>query len=193
MSDKSKIEWTESTWNPVLGCDKISAGCKNCYAIRTNVWLGVSCEDQKTADERIPLLLQTPAAVRWISAEPLLGHIDLIGVPVHNAPPNSPPDYCSSALWGDPRMNWVVVGGESGPGARPMHPDWARSLRDECVAAKVPFFFKQWGEYIFDATPDQSKSPSPDIVHKGTFRRVGKKASGRLLDGKEWNQYPEAK
>src|SRR5262249_61051875 len=112
-----------------------------------NVWLGVSLEDQKTADDRIPLLLETPAAVRWISAEPLLGPIDLSK------------EYLTALLgkypfkhYSGPRttiahlLDWVVVGGESGPKARPMHPDWGRSLRDQCVAAGVPFFFKQWGE-----------------------------------------------
>lgn len=116
-----------------------------------NVWLGVSCEDQKTANERIPLLLQTPAAIRWISAEPLLGAIDMNGI--RNA-------ECGAAL------DWVVAGGESGPSARPMHPDWARSLRDQCLAAGVPFFFKQWGG-------------------------IRKHDAGRLLDGRAWNEYPQ--
>lgn len=106
-----------------------------------NVWLGVSVEDQKRADERIPDLLATPAAVRWISAEPLLGPVDVR-------------PYMPNKLWNDipswkqPELDWVVVGGESGPNARPMHPDWARSLRDQCAHADVPFFFKQWGEWL---------------------------------------------
>lgn len=127
-----------------------------------NVWLGVSVEDQTRADERIPDLLATPAAVRWISAEPLLGPVDLT---VYRD------DQLIEALTGDrqdgvimradfslvginskfsngPKIDWVVVGGESGPGARPMHPDWARTLRDQCAAAGVPFFFKQWGEFM---------------------------------------------
>jgi protein gp37 len=275
MSDKSHIEWTESTWNPVTGCTKVSQGCKHCYAkhqawprlkaspqtvyfgrefedvqchpqrldqplrwtkprrifvnsmsdlfheavpesfidsvwavmalaphhtyqILTKrpermrnylthperyqrvlraadpfrqmrpklggigisdpaspawwrqVWLGVSVEDQATADERIPLLLDTPAAVRWISAEPLLGPIRLRRPDFSDGPPGGPlghgpgwigPDDGSAAR--GPTLDWVVVGGESGPGARPCHPDWARSLRDQCQAAAVPFFFKQ--------------------------------------------------
>lgn len=92
-----------------------------------NVWLGVSAEDQTRADERIPDLLATPAAVRWVSAEPLLGPIDFARVMVD----------------GDPRLDWIVVGGESGAGARPMHPAWARSIRDQCAEAGVPFFMKQ--------------------------------------------------
>jgi len=113
-----------------------------------NVWLGTSVEDQQRADERIPHLLATPAAVRFISAEPLLGPID-IGRYLHDSD-------CAGwvadglCVCSEPRkvcLNWVIVGGESGTGARPMHPDWARSLRDQCAAAGVPFFFKQWGEW----------------------------------------------
>lgn len=254
MSGNSSIEWTRgddgtagTTWNPILGCDRVSPGCDACYAItqaniraanphpkvaaafagltertdhgldwtgrvnllperleqpftwrkprrvfvnsladlfhddvptafiaavfdvmrRTpqhtyqiltkrharmrslshgatfgagwplpNVWLGASVEDQKWADIRIPALLDTPAAVRWISAEPLLGPVDLA-----NVGPEPGFDALRSGL------DWVVAGGESGPGARPMHPDWARSLRDQCQAASVPFFFKQFGAW----------------------------------------------
>jgi protein gp37 len=124
-----------------------------------NVWLGVSVEDQKTADERIPILLETPAAIRWLSVEPLLGPINLqrIGddgvefiqslspmgwteLIAHQAETGH--DNCESSS-----IDWVVVGGESGHTSRPMHPEWVRSLRDQCVSAKVPFFFKQWGEW----------------------------------------------
>lgn len=272
MSDKTGIEWTNATWNPLRGCRRVSEGCRNCYAERVaarfsgpgqpyeglakmtpsgprwtgtvrlvpelldqplrwnkprmifvnsmsdlfhenvpfefiarvfavmgmaqwhtfqvltkrpsrmlefmgslrgghvldvpreagdelwgsyllplrNVWLGVSVEDQAAADERIPLLLKTPAAVRWISAEPLLGPVDLRSIRLADG-------GCLDALQGIDtayqchyagKLNWVVVGGESGPNARPMHPDWARSLRDQCVAARVPYFFKQWGEFL---------------------------------------------
>ncbi len=117
-----------------------------------NVWLGVSVEDQKRADERIPLLLDTPAAIRWISAEPLLGPVNLCGIStmryrgaeVLNALTGTLEgmfgDYCSTLL---PALDWVVLGGESGPGARPMHPEWARTLRDQCQEVGVPFFMKQ--------------------------------------------------
>lgn len=113
----------------------------NAWPLR-NVWLGVSVEDQRTADERIPLLLQTPAAVRFVSAEPLLGPIDLsrylfaAGDDGEPAPRNEPFLPC---------LHWVIVGGESGPGARPMHPDWVRSIRDQCIEAGVPVFVKQMG------------------------------------------------
>ena len=178
-----------------------------------NVWLGVSVEDQASADERIPLLLQTPAAVRFLSCEPLLGPIDLsahLGIaPNHD----------------DLRglLNWVIAGGESGPKARPSHPDWFRSLRDQCAAAGVPFFFKQWGEwrptdpksdglnlrsgwaspfahtdlarrlgsYASDKLPGMSKGPA--TLEREGFAfvdRVGKKAAGRTLDGRLHNEYP---
>lgn len=300
MSDQSKIEWTDATWNPITGCSVVSAGCKHCYAMRlagtrlrhhpsrdgltretsagpvwtgevrlneqwldqplhwrkprrifvcahgdlfhesvptewidqvfavmalapqhtfqvltkraagmreyldgrpqggwsywirkirppptgigtllstvngslANVHLGTSVEDQATADERIPLLLQTPAAVRFISYEPALGPLDL-----HR-------DYFDDdgvALPGAPNprpgLDWVIAGGESGPGARPSHPDWFRALRDQCQAAGVPFFFKQWGAW----------------AHSGDQAwLVGKKRAGRLLDGRAWNEFPAA-
>jgi protein gp37 len=272
MADKSRIEWTEATWNPTTGCDRVSPGCDNCYAMnlaprlkamgskryqrdgdpRTsgpgfgltlhaesldlpmrwtkprrifvnsmsdlfhdqvpdefiaevfarmwwsprhtfqvltkrhgrmrsvmprieenlrqreadlalldmptpltwplpNVWLGVSVEDQKRAELRIPALLDTPAAVRWLSCEPLLGPVDLRRTD-------------KDALV-DGGLDWVVVGGESGRDARPMDPGWSRDLRDQCVNACVPFFFKQWG----------GRTP---------------KANGRELDGRTWDEYP---
>lgn len=126
-----------------------------------NVWLGTSVEDQATADARIPHLLAAPAAVRFLSAEPLLGPVDLtsirnlFGIAEGQSWINalggyawecSGPDYVDTCPIGS-RIGWVIVGGESGRHARPMHPDWARSLRDQCQAAGVPFFFKQWGEW----------------------------------------------
>lgn len=159
-----------------------------------NVWLGVSVEDQATADERLPLLLQTPAAVRWISAEPLLG-----------------PIYLNWDVWPDLNpngsgLNWVVAGGESGPAARPAHPDWFRSLRDQCGAAGVPFFFKQWGEWITGEKQDDT-FVWPDGIRQAVRLgngdnqgfwddakpciRVGKKTAGRRLDGRMWDEYPE--
>ena len=106
-------------------------------AVLPNVWLLVSIEDQKSADERIPLLLQTPAAVRGVSYEPALGPVDFR--PYLLADPGRP-------NWSRlNRLHWIIMGGESGPGARPMHPTWALSVRDQCQAAGVPFFFKQMG------------------------------------------------
>src|SRR6185437_11495179 len=115
-----------------------------------NVWLGVTCENQHFADERIPLLLQTPAAVRFVSYEPALGPINLHELPIPAE--IDPRGFLFSALTEcddehfynrHAKLNWVICGGESGPGARPMHPQWARSVRDQCVGAGVPFFMKQ--------------------------------------------------
>ena len=148
-----------------------------------NVWLGVSVEDQKTADERIPLLLQTPAAVRFVSEEPSLGQI------------------LRAPFLKDGLIHQWIWGGESGSRARPPHPDWARAARDECVAANVEFFFKQWGEWgphtehlgggLF-VRPNGSLGTQGDYWDgkAAAMDRVGKKASGRLLDGREWNEYP---
>lgn len=245
MSSASAIEWTEMTWNPVTGCDRVSPGCDHCYAqtlakrlkamgnpryqrdgrartsgpgfgvtlhwdkleeplarrkptmffvnsmsdlfhdkvtadfidrvfevmrstpqhtyqvltkrprrmlsytsnreVPPNVWLGTSVEDQEWADKRVPLLVDVSARIRFLSCEPLLGPIDL-------------------SSWVQ-ELSWVIVGGESGPGFRPIDPEWARSLRDQCAAAGVPYFFKQWG----------GRTP---------------KAGGRLLDDRLWDQMP---
>ena len=126
-----------------------------------NAWIGTSIENQAAADERIPLLLQAPAAVRFISVEPLLGAINLFNIGFNGIEPLSALGRCSyhthlfkhECLCNSPRqagIDWVIVGGESGPGTRPMHPDWVRSLRDQCQAAGTKFFFKQWGEWIPD-------------------------------------------
>lgn len=164
-----------------------------------NVWLGVSAEDQRRADERIPELLATPAAVRFVSAEPLLGPVDFERI--HNPHGIAPSDtFDAFAPWGTrSQLDWVIVGGESGLGARPMHPDWARSVRDQCVAAGVPFFFKQHGEWI--GTPDLRMLPGGQGPGFGRFDhcrydmdheavRVGKRTAGRLLDGREWAEFP---
>jgi len=169
-----------------------------------HVWLGVSVENQKFADERIPLLLETPAAVRFLSCEPLLGPVDLC-----KGCPGCPNDCGWTPGKNDYGIHWVIVGGESGPGARPMHPDWARSLRDQCYAAGVRFFFKQWGEFRPTAGFDPGKeffvhresgkffpnSVDGAIAARGlrdfyVMARVGKKKAGRVLDGHEWNEFP---
>jgi protein gp37 len=177
-------------------------------------------EDQKTADKRIPILLNTPAAVRFVSCEPLLGQVDFWKFATREETFGSMFDHRGSygfypGLPPEPikyheGIDWVIVGGESGPGARPMHPDWARYIRDQCVDAGVPFFFKQWGEWapvnevgdgwyclthcfgneIRARIPNKSK-----IMENAwdglTVAKVGKKRTGRLLDGREWNEFPE--
>lgn len=334
----TKIEWTDTTWNPVSGCTKISAGCKNCYAellherfngknsfskvtahptrlfkpihwkkprkifvnsmsdlfhkdvkfefidmvfaiialcpqhtfqILTkrpeimrdyfsapkseliarwesasyvlgladknddtvapacqifnycnnnwplpNVWLGVSVEDQITADKRIPILQTIDAAVRFISCEPLLGPIDL-QLHLYALPPQVHPF--------DETIHWVIAGGESGPKARPMHPDWIRAIQKTCEKSKVPFFFKQWGEFGHHALPFHSlthwvnkaqtwltgwrrgKDKCIDITglicDSGSnfqeaaypvyaMRKIGKTKAGNFLDGKQHLNFP---
>lgn len=167
-----------------------------------NVWLGVSVENQAAADERIPLLLQTPAAKRFVSCEPLLGMVDLgkliLPEPSFFSAQECSVDALSVRIDDRLGLNWVICGGESGPGARPMHPDWARMLRDQCQEAGVPFFFKSWGEW---APRHDLECNLPGIKGKLWYNidpdtsmcRVGKKAAGSLLDGVEYKQFPEAR
>lgn len=348
MADKTKIEWTDATWNPVTGCSVVSPGCTNCYAMKVahrfraqegspyfelthadkavwdgsvhfneraltlplrwkrprrifvnsmgdlfhdtvpdawidrvfavmalapqhsfqlltkrpermkayvtavardgrwlpaaddramwvgtggrrtfplpNVWLGVSAEDQRRADERIPLLLATPAAMRFVSCEPLLGPIDLHRLEIisdgrgfHASALQRQHDDCffqSPAL-----LDWVIAGGESGKDARPMHPNWVRSLRDQCAGADspVPFFFKQWGEWHGGSWDDNAdtvgflpndRACARDLGNHAYWQsrvhwfdeaaapdgpgaiRIGKKAAGALLDGVEHKAFP---
>lgn len=184
-----------------------------------NVWLGVSAERQQEADERIPDLLATLAAIRFASLEPLLGPIML-----HNL--DGPGGTVLDGLTGKVLdegglvtrlhgLNWVIVGGESGPDARPMHPDWARALRDQCYAANVPFFFKQWGEWApgecADFAPTQTERTASFFAGRWSFGsltpkaseemhrydapdlyRIGKQRAGRTLDGVEHNAWPSS-
>lgn len=198
-----------------------------------NVWLGVSAEDQIRADERIPDLLRTPAAVRFVSAEPLLGPINLSLLRVGPRGSGRVVGSTYDSLTGEavdstdagynrrpnnPKLDWIICGGESGTKARPMHPDWARSIRDQCSKAGVAFFFKQWGEWA-DCTDEFYIGPTPkeeriftgtgEILGVGVPRygqgavdpdwkerggawmcRVGKKPAGRMLEGREWNEVP---
>lgn len=162
-----------------------------------NVWEGVSVEDQATADERVPLLLQTPAAVRFISLEPMLGEVSFRWA---KWAPIKPHPATNSHMDGLKGISLVIVGGESGPGARPMHPDWARSVRDQCQAAGVPFFFKQWGEFgdiYYRNRYSPVSDPEPRSAYPwggGAYSpRVGKRAAGRLLDGRTWDEMPEVR
>jgi hypothetical protein len=206
-----------------------------------NVWLGVSTERQEEADNRLPDLMSTPAAVRFVSAEPLLGAIDFERIMFKRSHYQSGAhhyvDVLRGGFWspqgpgyrpsqsGEPKshftnhsdikdclVDWIIVGGESGHRARPMHPDWARSIRDQCAAAAVPFFFKQWGAWA----PLHRSAP----VHQATSRHAGvawpdgtigagraderggqgqalylatKKIAGRHLDGVEHNAFPQVR
>lgn len=209
-----------------------SFALRNAYPL-PNVWLGVSAENQVKADERIPILLDTPAAVHWLSLEPLLGRVNLHAHLWQDMNGN-----VVSQIGRSPRIDWVVVGGESGPEARPMHPDWVKNLHDQCKAADIRFLFKQWGEWKPISHMDESewdryycsnraakegenqdtldeiygrtcRIPTTSIGYGGAigheaFRsvdghggmqmfKVGKKASGRLLDGVLHDEYPEAR
>lgn len=152
-----------------------------------NVWLGVSVEDQKTANDRIDLLISTPAAVRFLSVEPLLGPVDLS----HWLPTCDQreqfPNVCGKLPW----IDWVIAGGESGPNARPTHPDWVRSIRDQCVKGGVAFHFKQWGEWAPSSITRDFTRDFKIFDDGSLMYRVGKKAAGRLLDGREHNEFPE--
>lgn len=282
MGKESKIEWTHATFNPWIGCTKVSPGCEHCYAeaqdkrwghkrwgplaprTRTsksywdaplrwnaevaksgkqfrvfcasladvcedrddllehradlmrliektpaltwllltkrpqnftrffgvrwgdnwpkNVWAMTTAENQKQADERVPHLLRIPGVVRGLSCEPLIGPILLRE---------------TEGYWGGLGIDWVIVGGESGNGARPMHPDWARSLRDECADLCVSFHFKQWGEY----GPDRGKldvrytpvNSGVAMDEPAPMFKIGKHAAGRILDGRTWDEFPAEK
>ena len=176
------------------------------------VWLGTSVEDQATADARLQHLLAAPAAVHFVSCEPLLGPVDLTRIDCGTGDTKLNALAGARPAWQP--LDWVIVGGESGPHARPMHPDWARSLRDQCEAAGVPLFVKQWGEWspqrpatfcrlskrrwshemaswAADGSPYNPLNPPPDHFPHTSVWRVGKRAAGRLLDGREHNEYPE--
>ena len=157
-----------------------------------HVWIGTSVENQETADQRIPELLQIPAHIRFLSMEPLLGPVDLsryLGLSWSGYYNCWQIDERGS-LFGKWWPDWVIVGGESGSGARAMHPDWARSIRDQCVAAGVAFHFKQWGNWSpmlhADSTGKMHFWPNG-----GASQDVGKHAAGRMLDGRTWDEFPE--
>ena len=180
-----------------------------------NVWLGTSVENQKYADERIPALLRFPAKVHFLSCEPLLEKIDIsseacfgtgqclecggVGEVAGDYFADDGISQCEDCNGTGSNkekvVDWVICGGESGPHARPMHPDWARSLRDQCQAAGVPFLFKQWGEWF--PTFANAGTPGGRIQSNGYYFednqqmwKVGKHNAGRLLDGREWNEVP---
>lgn len=154
-----------------------------------NAWHLGSVSTQADANEIIPRVLDTPAAIRGVSLEPLLGPVDISGYLnslfiLGDVPENS---------INERGLDWVICGGESGPGARPMHPDWARSIRDQCVAAETPFFFKRWGEWTSAFPQERSLGHIQEAYRDGqSYWRVGKKQAGRLLDGQLWDEYPVA-
>ena len=248
---KQMLEYFKWRWNNAdqhtLDCTKAKQWKKehnveNNSLFVPNLWLGVTVCNQKEADEKIPILLQIPAAVRFISIEPMLGAVDIrkyislrqkcvdglrkkgcgftgssdeFNHPEKEGAYRCPKCKSNHDYLITPSINQAIVGGESGPGARPLHPNWARSVRDQCKAAGVPFFFKQWGEWIDHALTDIKPTHKnakivfldgtaipwdvPDgryyerYVERGgrTVIRVGKKKAGHLLDGKEIRAYPK--
>ncbi len=157
-----------------------------------NVWIGTSVENQETADERIPHLLKVPVAVRFLSMEPLLGPVDLSPWLIREGQ-HEKAEWMLANYGASQPLSWIIVGGESGPNARPMHPDWVRSIRDQCVASGTPLHFKQWGEWVPGDHPAHGTHWQYVGEDKFAMKRVGKKAAGRLLDGREWNEYPLAR
>lgn len=200
-----------NSWSKLLNFAKYSRPLPN-------VWLGVSVENQTQAIKRIPYLLKTPAAVRFVSAEPLLGKIDFTSI--FQKEVNGVKCYLDALKgfdwwydayemegdykWHGAKLDWIIVGGESGHGARPMHPDWVRSIRDQCKESGVPFFFKQWGDYKPLIQKNSVVIMPSDIIMNEYghinckidigryvgFSKVGKKEAGNLLDGEQYLQMP---
>lgn len=287
MAAGTKIEWADDTFNPWIGCTKVSAACDHCYAeafarrtggpswgagaprrrtsernwrlpfkwnddarrsgirrrvfcasladvfdqevpdawridlmtlivatpsldwllltkrpkamadwsimngLPDNVWAGTTVEDQKMADLRIPELFRTNARKRFLSIEPLLGPISL-----HHHFIVGPEGGWEFSYTRRNYIDWVIAGGESGPGARPSHPDWFRTLRDQCAAVQVPFLFKQWGDWAPVEDLSSERQESLELENKfcafgaELMMRVGKKAAGRALDGKLHDEVP---
>jgi protein gp37 len=175
------------------------------YRYPENIWLGVSVENQKAADERIPVLLRMPVRVKLLSCEPLLAFVNLNKYLLEGKIWNTIP-IKDRTKWLD-LIDWVIVGGESGKHARPMHPKWALSIRDQCAEANVPFFFKQWGSWMplmsyakcitndkscISIDIDGNIVDSLDKLKNDSyaFMKKSKKEAGRMLDGKEYNEFP---
>lgn len=182
-------------WPPVPWTTEASF----CQKPRPNVWLGTSIANQSDADRNLAALLgcRELAPVLFVSAEPLLGPVDLKHVQhegvVEFDALNGTHGVLRPHRGESPRLDLVIVGGESGHHARPMHPAWARSLRDQCVAASVPFFFKQWGAWIrAGAMGEHCFNPGAPVRELVTMNKVGKKAAGRVLDGRTWDEMPAA-
>lgn len=187
------LKMTYDHWCPkVPGHVSQNDGDGRRWAFPSNVWLGTSVENQQTADERIPHLLKVPSAVRFLSMEPLLGPVDLL--PYLSCMEcrgktwdriegyDIPCPACGGNFTG---INWVIVGGESGPGARPMHPDWVRSIRDQCHESGVAFWFDCWGEHR-DYGCALPESPLYQAGLKAFVKR-----GGHILDGRTWDEIPK--
>lgn len=157
-----------------------------------NVWIGTTAENQEKAEYRIPILLQYPAIIRFISCEPLLGPIDLNQWLNHQ---NKDSSLVNLSKKPDGKIDWVIVGGESGYNARPMHPSWVRKIRDQCITTSIPFHFKQWGCWWPSGNGRDSTSRTIYLRDPNlgpvTFVWKGKRSAGRDLDGRIWDEIPE--
>lgn len=206
IEETPHLDWLLLTKRP-----HVARRYKDIFRSMPNAWIGASVEDQEAADARIPILLQIPARVRFLSMEPLLGWVNLTTILDHSGAHNVSvinalrgTHGTGGGLWtAREKIDWVIVGGESGRRARPMHPDWARSVRDQCVAAGVPFFLKQFGEWRPMARQAQPVCPASGNAASGRYlsypshdfgdvmvEKVGKKVAGRILDGRTWDQIP---
>jgi protein gp37 len=159
-----------------------------------NVWLGISVVNQVEADRDIPKLIEIPVRVRFLSCEPLLGPISFEGRWIDHADPAMHENWLEA-------LSWVIVGGESGPKARPMNATWAYDLRDQCTTIGVPFFFKQWGEYkhvgythgaVGDDMGEGWIFDAPDPRMRPYMWKCGKKKAGRILDNRTWDEFPRS-
>lgn len=224
-----ELDWLLLTKRPENVRGMVPAGWLKDWP--SNVWLGTTVENQARAEERVPILASIPAKVRFLSVEPMLGPVDLSGLCMTwcqacdyvKAVLRDDRWYCpnpncedSEVTW-QPGIDWVICGGESGSHARPMHPDWARGLRDQCVAAGVPFFFKQWGDWAITERLQSPNFPAAKTAFvdgralnvatmKWSLRglrvetagsdwyefmmRMGKERAGRVLDGRTWDEVP---
>jgi len=172
ISKTPNLDWLLLTKRP----ENIRAMLPNDWGMGyPNIWLGATVENQEYADKRIPNLLEIDAKVYFVSCEPLLGELNLEQYLYNRYQMGGARPMYN-------QVNWVICGGESGPGARPMHPAWARSLQAQCEAATVPFHFKQWGEFSPNVLGINDSVPPS---------RIGKKAAGRILDGRTWDEFPE--
>jgi protein gp37 len=172
IRDTPSLDWLLLTKRPEHVKELVPWG----DAWPANIWAGVTCENQRWANKRIPLLIKLPTVVRFLSCEPLLGPLDL-----------------RTWIKDDGQIHWVITGGESGHKARPMNPDWARSLRDQCNERGVPFHFKQWGHWGPPSTPTRRIATIEFRDSKGApirLAKLGKHASGRILDGATWDGFP---
>lgn len=202
------IDWFAEAWKAITACDRLAAQIvtkrlpmvEKRIAAVGGTWpahagLIATVVNQDEADRDVPRLLALKAklGIPWVglSVEPMLGPVDLTQIKVGMWSANALTGLdAQGATVTDDSLSWVICGGESGAGARPMHPDWARSLRDQCNAAGVPFFFKQWGEYSPDKPNDRAHSDHYFGGKGPSMYRIGKKRAGRLLDGREWNEMP---